>query len=175
MSFVYLLTYHFFSFSYLFFHSPSCPLNQWYSGPTLFQAIKSFKDPLRRVDAPLRAVITSVISENAKGKNRNINWIWYDKNINFSRNRNMLIFIIFNIIFHLRPEKLFFRLISCFMNWTNTSIFIFYYLHLYILLFSYFHIFLFFHIYILIFSCDQIVKSKSPLYKVECASIEVLA
>ena len=47
--------------------SPTCALNQWYNGPTLLQAIDNFKQPVRRTDAPLRAVITSVITENDKG------------------------------------------------------------------------------------------------------------
>ena len=47
--------------------SDSCALCQWYTGPTLLQALDTFKDPPRRIDAPLRAVITSVISENTKG------------------------------------------------------------------------------------------------------------
>lgn len=48
-------------------HSETCPVRQWYNGCTLLEALDSFKDPTRRVDAPLRAVITSVISEDAKG------------------------------------------------------------------------------------------------------------
>jgi elongation factor 1 alpha-like protein len=47
--------------------SENCALRQWYTGPTLLEALDSFKEPIRRVDAPLRAVITSVVSENTKG------------------------------------------------------------------------------------------------------------
>jgi translation elongation factor EF-1alpha len=42
------------------------PLLAWYNGPTLLEAMNSFKEPVRQVNKPLRAVITAVLSE---GKN----------------------------------------------------------------------------------------------------------
>jgi elongation factor 1 alpha-like protein len=44
-----------------------CALSSWYTGPTLLQAMDTFKPPVRRMDAPLRAVITSVLAEGPKG------------------------------------------------------------------------------------------------------------
>ena len=42
------------------------PLLAWYNGPTLLEAMNTFKEPPRHINKPLRAVITAVLSE---GKN----------------------------------------------------------------------------------------------------------
>eukprot|EP01041_Mallomonas_annulata_P004599 gene4599-9136_t len=46
--------------------SEDCALRQWYTGPSLVQALDSFHVPPRQLDKPLRAVITNVIHQNAK-------------------------------------------------------------------------------------------------------------
>lgn len=43
------------------------PLTTWYDGPTLLESIDSFKEPLRLINKPLRAVITGILSEGKLG------------------------------------------------------------------------------------------------------------
>ena len=45
-----------------------CPeLFKWYIGPSLVELLDTFKSPPREINKPLRATITTVMSENAKG------------------------------------------------------------------------------------------------------------
>ena len=43
------------------------PINRWYNGPTLLEAINDFRDPPRQYNKPFRAIITAVIKENKVG------------------------------------------------------------------------------------------------------------
>jgi translation elongation factor EF-1alpha len=52
--------------------SEGSPLGDWYSGPTLMQALDNFREPPRQQRKPLRAIITSVVSESAKGWDVNV-------------------------------------------------------------------------------------------------------
>ena len=46
----------------------ACPeLFKWYIGPSLVELLDSFKSPPREINKPLRAIITTLISESAKG------------------------------------------------------------------------------------------------------------
>jgi translation elongation factor EF-1alpha len=45
-----------------------CPeLFKWYIGPSLVELLDTFKSPPREINKPLRATITTVMSENSKG------------------------------------------------------------------------------------------------------------
>jgi len=48
--------------------SEGCALRRWYAGPTLLEAVQSFRQPRRRVHgAPFRAVVSSVQAESSRG------------------------------------------------------------------------------------------------------------
>lgn len=54
--------------------SDSCPLKTWYSGPTLLEAVHAFKEPPRQVTGrPFRAVISTVLTEQARGCDVKVN------------------------------------------------------------------------------------------------------
>jgi elongation factor 1 alpha-like protein len=40
------------------------PVNNWYNGPTLIKAIDTFKEPVRPVNKPLRAIETAIMKES---------------------------------------------------------------------------------------------------------------
>jgi len=47
-------------------NADNAALRSWYTGPVLIEAIDSFRDPVRLVNKPMRAIVTAVVSEKEK-------------------------------------------------------------------------------------------------------------